>query len=383
MKKLKSLEKKKKSGIELNTVLFKDMVTRARKGAGNDKRIPLTSMMAIELVDNKLTLITTDSKNYLYIIQDNIPGDDFYAVVIVDTFAALVSKTTSETIHLDLQGNSLEFIGNGTYMIELPDEEGEMVEFPDPRQDVELDVLDDIHLTTINSILTSVKPSLGTMEEPAYTGYYCGKQVIATNGDQISCLNVKLWDEPRIISAQTMDLLSVMTSENIAVEAGEDIVIFSSPDCVVYGRTMDCLDEFDIKGISEALDTEFTSTCKVRKLSLSQLLDRISLFVVSEIDKNGVDLTFTKKGIQVSSKASSGVEIIKYLESDQFEPFSCTIDIEMFANEIKSLVCDEIKIWYGDESSSCIKLTEGKLVKLLALTGEFEDEEEEEDEDED
>lgn len=378
MKKLKAV-KQKKSGIELDTVLFKDMVARARKGAGNNNMIPLTSMMAIELQDNKLTLITTDSKNYLYIIQDNIPGDDFYAVVIVDTFAALVAKTTSETIHLDLKGNSLEFIGNGKYSIELPDEEGEMIEFPDPRQEVELDVLDDIHLTTINSILTTVKSSLATtMEEPCYTGYYCGKKVIATNGDKISCMNVKLWDTPRILSSQTMDLLSVMTVENVAVEAGDDIVIFSSPDCVVYGRTMDCLEDFDIKGITGALDTEFTSKCKVKKSSLLQLLDRISLFVAQKIDNNEVFLTFTDKGIQVSSKASSGVELVKYLESDQFEPFTCTIDIEMFSSEIKALTDDAVEIWYGDEAETCIKLTEGKIVKVLALSVDFEEEEEDE-----
>ena len=381
MKKFKTIKKEKKTGIELDTVLFKDMVARAKKGVGNNNMIPLTSMMAIELQDNKLTLITTDSKNFLYIIQDNIPGDDFYAVVIADTFAALVAKTTSETIHLDLKDNSLEFVGNGKYMIELPDEEGEMVEFPDPRQDVELDILDDIHLTTINSILTTVKPSLSvTMEEPCYTGYYCGKKVIAANGDQITCMNVKLWDEPRILSSQTMDLLSVMTSENISVEANKDIVIFSSPDCVVYGHTMDCLSEFDIKGISDALNTDFTSTCKVKKSSLVQLLDRISLFVADKIDKNEIVLTFTDKGIQVSSKASSGIELIKYLESDQFEPFTCTIDIHMLSNEIKSLVDDAIEIWYGDEDEACIKFTEGKIIKLLALSSEFEDDDEDEDE---
>ena len=69
-KKIKSIkEKKVDRGIILDTVLFKDMVARARKGASNNSIIPLTSMMAIQLEDNKLTLTTTDSKNFLYIIQ--------------------------------------------------------------------------------------------------------------------------------------------------------------------------------------------------------------------------------------------------------------------------------------------------------------------------
>lgn len=380
-KKLKS-KIQKKSGIELDTVLFKDMVAKASKGASNNNLIPLTSMMAIQLENNKLTLTTTDSKNYLYIIQDNIPGNDFYAVVIVDTFAALVARTTSETIHLDLKDNSLEFIGNGKYLIELPDEEGEMIQFPDPRQEVELDVLDDIHLTTINTILTTVKSSISTtMEELCYTGFYCGDKVITTDGDKICSMDVKLWDEPRLISAQTMELLSVMDTENISVEAGEDIVIFSTPNCVVYGRTMDCIEDFDVTGINAALDNEFTSVCKVKKSSLLQLLDRISLFVTQKIDNNEVLLDFTDKGIQVSSKALSGVELIKYLESEEFEPYSCTIDIQMLTSEIKSLMDDAVEIWYGGEDSVSIKLTEANIVKVLALSEEFEEDTEDEDED--
>ena len=208
-KKMKTVtEKKVDRGITLDTTLFKDMVTRAKKGASNNSIIPLTSMMAIELQDNTLTLITTDSKNFLYIIQDGIPGNDFYAVVIADTFAQLVSKTTSDTIHLELKDNCLEVIGNGKYMIELPDEDGEMIEFPDPRQDMELDVLDDIQLTTVNSILTTAKPSLSvTMEEPALTGYYCGDNIVTTDNYKVCLMELKLWDEPRLISAQVMDLL--------------------------------------------------------------------------------------------------------------------------------------------------------------------------------
>lgn len=381
MKKQLKAKKKIKSGIELDTVLFKNMVSKARKGASNNSIIPLTSMMAIELQSNKLTLITTDSRNYLYIIQDNIPGDDFYAVVIVDTFASLVSKTTSETIHLELKDNYLEFTGNGKYQIELPDDEGEMVQFPDPRQDVELDVLDDIHLTTINSILNTVKSSLSvTMEEPCYTGYYCGdKRIIATDGYKICGMKVKLWDEPKLIGADTMELLSVMDAENIAVEAGEDIVIFSSPDCVVYGRTMDCIEDFEVTEITKALNTKYNSCCKIKKSSILQLLDRLSLFV-TQADKNEVNLTFTDKGIQVSSKASSGIELIKYLSSENFEPFTCTIDIEMLSTEIKSLMDDAVELYYGDDSS--IKFVEGNITKVLALSGGEEDDEEDEDEEE-
>ena len=374
-------EKKVDRGITLDTVLFKDMVARARKGASNNSIIPLTSMMAIELQDNKLTLITTDSKNYLYIIQDNIPGNDFYAVVIVDTFANLIAKTTSDTIHLELKDNALEVIGNGKYLIELPDEEGEMIQFPDPREDEELDILDDIKLTTINSILTTAKPSLSTtMEEPCNTDYYCGKKIYATDRYKICIMNVKLWDEPRLIPPQVMDLLSIMTAEDIAVEAGDDVLIFSTPDCVLYARTMDGIEDFNVEGIQKFVDeAEYNSVCKIRKSSIMQLLDRLSLFV-SDVDQNEIYLTFTSKGLQVSSKQSSGTELIKYLESDDFEDFTCVIDIGTLSDQVKALQDDTVEIHYGDEAG--IMFVEGntKLITALSTDDRLEDDEDEDEE---
>ena len=47
--------------LSIKTEKLKEMVSRSIKGVGNNKLIPLTSLMAIELKDGKLTLITTDA----------------------------------------------------------------------------------------------------------------------------------------------------------------------------------------------------------------------------------------------------------------------------------------------------------------------------------
>ena len=59
----------------MNTVKLQDMVAKAMKGASNNKLIPLTNLMAIQLKDHKLTLITTDATNFLYIMEDKVAGD--------------------------------------------------------------------------------------------------------------------------------------------------------------------------------------------------------------------------------------------------------------------------------------------------------------------
>lgn len=358
-----------KGGIELKTAKLKEMVSRAVKGASFKSILPLTSMMAIELKDNRLTLKTTDYTNYLYIMEDKIPGDDFYAVVMADQFSKLISKMTCENVTLTLKPNALEVVGNGKYLIELQQEdEGGMIQFPDPRAEAELEPLEDeVQLTTILSILGTAKPSLAkTLENPCYTGYYCGDRILATNTYKICGMDLQLWEEPRLISSEMMDLLAVMTAENISVDAAGDEIMFSSPDCVVYGRVMEGIEDFQVEDIEGVLDMEFPSMCKLKKSHVLQLLDRLSLFVTS-FDKDEVDFTFTKEGLQVSSKASSGTELIKYMESEDFSDFACSVDIEMMTAQIKAIAGDTVELYYGDENA--IKLVEGNTVQVLSLQG--------------
>lgn len=354
------------NAITLNTVIFKDMVTRAKKGAINNSILPITSMMAIELKDKKLTLTTTDTTNYLYVIQDNVEGPDFYVTVIADTFAALVSKTTSENITLEMKDNYLEVTGNGKYSIELPMEEGEIIKFPDPRDEVELSPLQDIKLSTINSIINIAKPSLATtMEEPVYTNYYCGERILTTDRYKICGMKESLWEEPRLISPQLMELVSLITAEDIKVSAQDDIIMFSTPTCQVYGRTMPDIEDYEPEGIMNALDMKLGSSCRIKKQDLLQLLDRLSLFVAKN-DNNEVYLTFTQEGLQLSSKASSGVETVKYVDMDNIVNFTCVIDIEMFTSEVKAMTEDVLTICYGGEGT-VIKFTEGSTDIIVAL----------------
>lgn len=354
--------------MQINTTTLQEMVSRAIKGAGNNKLIPITSLMNIELQEDKtLVLTTTDGTNYLYVKSLNAVGDEpFYATVEVDIFSKLISKMTSETVTLSLENSCLEVSGNGKYLIELPlDENGDIIKYPNPIPDDMTNYVE-INLTTVMSILNSVKPSLAVSIEDGvcYTGYWVGDKVVGTDTFKISSLNVPVFGDAKLISAEMMNLLSVMTSEKILVRVYEDKLEFSTPDCVVYGPELGGIEDFQIDAISGLVDSEFTSKCKFPKTTLLQLLDRLSLFV-GTYDKNGVNLTFTKKGLAVSSKASNGTEIIPYLESKKFKEFACTIDIQMLQALVKTQTGDSVEVWYGQENA--IKLVDGNITQILAL----------------
>jgi DNA polymerase III sliding clamp (beta) subunit (PCNA family) len=323
--------------------------------------------MAIELKDHTLTLVTTDATNYLYVREFKVDGDDFYVVIQAEMFAKLISKMTCEKVSLELADNILMVKGNGKYSIELPlDEEGELIKYPDPLNTCgRFDEPTNVHLSTIKLILNTAKAALAnTLEVPCYTGYYVGDKIVATDTYKICGIDIKMWDEPALISPEMMSLLDIFTDENIAVSRKDNVMLFESANCTVYGTLMDSIDDYQIDAINGLLEQDFESHCKLTKSALLQLLDRLALFV-SPYDKNGIYLTFTRDGLQIESKQANSVEVIPYAESNNFRDFTCCIDIEMFHSQVKANTGDGITLYYGDESA--VKIADGNVSQVVAL----------------
>ena len=359
--------------LSMKTVVLQEMVGKAIKGASQNKLIPLTSLMAIQLKDRQLTIITTDASNYLYIIHDEVDGDDFYVVVQAEQFAKLISKLTSENVTLSLDKAVLDIKANGNYKLELPlDENGELIQYPDPVAEAQLNgEVVNINLATVKTILNANKASLAvTMEEPAYTGYYVGDKVVTSDFVKICGLNAKLFDEPVLISPEMMNLLDVMTEEKIGAYVEDDIIEFITKDCIVYGHKMEGIEDFAIDAITKLLDEEFESSCEINKTAMLALLDRISLFVGVN-DKKAITLTFTEEGIDISSKQSNGAETIKYIKSNNFKPYTCSIDITMLVQQIKANTSENLVLQYGNAQS--VKFVDGSVTQVLALQNEDEE----------
>jgi len=360
--------------LQIKTATFQNMVAKAVKGAGMNNDLFITQLMSISLKDNELTLTTTDASNYLYVVEHKVAGEDFSVVVGVDKFAKLISKLTCEDVTLEVtEGkdgalDKLTIKGNGKYVIELPyDEEGELIEFPNPLESTTEDFWSSttVNLSTVRHILSTAKAALLTNNnELCYSKYYVGERVVATDTYKICGIDIKIFDEPKLISPQLMDLLDVMTSENIDVRYKDDVVIFETDTVKVYGKTDEGIDQYQIDAISSLLDEQFPSSCKIEKAPLVQMLDRLSLFV-DVFDKNSVYLTFTKDGLLVSSKQDSGSEVIPYKSSENFTDYTCCLDIDLFKTQVKAYQSDVIELLYGKENS--VKFVLGNTKQVIAL----------------
>ena len=357
--------------MKISTSRFKEAVNKSIKGAGFNNLIPLTSMMGIKLEDGQLKLLTTDMTNTLEIIIDKVAGDDICFTIQADTFSKLISKITSDDVELILNDEVLTVKANGTYKIPLVMDESGLVEFPDIKMDrykkcPEAEVL----LTSIMSAYNINRTSLAkTMEQPELTGYYAGDKTITTDGNVICINDLNMNMGSKLISPQMMSLLTLNSTEKITFMESKNNLIFITPDVIVEGPGLNGIEDYPIEGIEAYLDEAFPSCCKVPKDLLISVLERLSLFI-EPYDKNGAYFAFGRKGITIHSKKDASTEVINYVDSKNFESFTCCVDIPLLKEQLTANPDDTIELWYGNDNA--LKIISGKITQIIAL---LEDEE--------
>lgn len=347
---------------------LQEMVSKVSVCVSNNKLIPLTSLMSIGVKDHCLILTTTDATNYFYAIHDKVDCEDFEVSVLADLFTKLIQKTTTDNIVLEIDGGTLKVEGNGCYTMELPlDENGSVIKFPKKFNDpVNLPQVATIKLSTIKALLAVNKASLAqNVEIPALTNYYCGDKVVTSDRYKICSTNIHMFDKPILVSSTLMDLLGVMTDEDITYsESGAGYCLFETDHEIIYSPKNDDASTFPIDAVNQLVDTEMPSKCSVSRVAVLSVLERLSLFV-SPYDKHTISLTFANNGLILSNKQSSGSELVPYTSSDNFEPFTAMIDIEMLRSQVNTFSGDELNIEYG--SDIAIKLTENNITEIVSL----------------
>lgn len=354
--------------LTIKTSELQEMVSKGIKCASNNKLIPLTSLMNIKVVDNILTLTTTDATNYFYVsCKEKVDAENLEVSVMADLFTKLVQKTTADKITLIIEGAIIKVKGNGTYTMELPlDENGSVIKFPKKFDSDDFrSLVGTVKLSTIKNILTVNKASLAdNMEFPVLTDYYCGDSIITSDRKKICKTDIKLFDNPMLITPSMMELLGSLTEEDIEVTVSESDVIFRTSSDVLFAPITEGVETYPAGAITSLVDQNFVSMCKVPRSAIVNVIDRLSLFV-SPYDKHGIYLTFTNEGIMFSSKKSSGQELVPFVESENFAPFTCCVDIEMLKAQIATQVADNIELYYGAEVA--IKMTHNNVTQIIAL----------------
>lgn len=350
--------------LTISTTRLQALLNKAVKGAGNNKLIPMTSLIAIKLHEGILTLTTTDATNYLCLTEKDVTGDEFYVAVQVDLLAKLVSKMTCDEVTLEVADNALNVIGNGKYQIDIPlEDDGTPVKLPNPIDNFKKEnKIGTVDSQVIQIALTSLKPALATtMEYPWFTCYYVKDRIVATDTYTVADYAKGFLEDAKLISSSVMDLLGLFANE-INVYADGDKMLFEAETGVVYGTIPNGIEQYSIDAIEGLVQQEFSNSCTIAKSSLLNLLDRISLFV-GIYDNGKITLSFGTDGLEVISKYAN--ETIKYTNSEKAGEFECNTDVNTLITQVKAQTGSEITIEYGEDNA--IKLIDGDLTSVVAL----------------
>lgn len=372
------------SSLKVKTKVLQDMMKKAIRGAGNNKLVPLTSMLNMKLNNMILSITTYNGTNYTTVKAyeiGNDPNEKFNIVAECNTFDKLVSKTTSDYINLTLNDDkSLTFEGNGKYTISLPlNENDELIVYPKYQFNTNLPK-STIKLSVIKSILQFNKSALATSKDLiCLTDYLVGMNGTVVTADSYNmCINtIENFNVPMLLKPELLDLLDLNTKEDIKyqVDVDENKILFSTSDLVIYGTIdNDLIDQYPYEVVKTFLNTEFSSSCTVGKQQLLNVLDRLSLFIGS-FDINGVYFAFTKNGLQVENNKGNAIEHIDYHDSNNFTEFSCVVGVDSCTKLLKSIKGDYITMYYGDKSEdgnggNLIKIVDDNITQILAT---FED----------
>lgn len=359
--------------IQLKTTQLQSMVSKAIKGCSN-KIDDMTSIMAVKLKDKKLTLITTDMTNYLYVSDDVATEDEFYATVKADKMTKFILSLTSENVSFEMTDKYLEVKGNGDYKIDLElDVDGSMIEFPDFEPcGKKVGVVSTANIRTILSTLKSaLAKDANNAGSICYTNYFVGDSVIATNMNVVNMLDMKLFEKakkPLFISTELMDLIGLCTEDTIEVQNSGDTLDIISDHIQIHSTLFEYTNQYQTDDINAIISFEYPSDCIINKNALLQTLDRIALFIDDEFSDGIANLKFGKDGLMIESTLSNGSEVIPYVSSNHTEDFECGISVSMFREQVKSFAVDNLNICYGRDES--IKLVNENIISCIGLVEE-------------
>jgi DNA polymerase III sliding clamp (beta) subunit (PCNA family) len=353
--------------IKIKTNTLQKLLTKVLKAVSNNKLLPITSLVGIKTSkEGVLTLVAYDGGNFLKVSTSIDFHEDKYVAINADSFYALVSRLTSDDITLDFTQDYLKVNSSGSnYKFDIAYEEGSVVKFPEFEVDINNPTAS-IQLADLELALTLNKPAAATTSELiSITGAYFGDKIVTTNGYMACITNKKLFNNPLLLTYNTLNLTSALSGEKVKVGVGTKIWFMDDNGTLIVGDPMPQVNDYPLVKVLEFLETDSVGTFKIAKKDVIQSLDRLTIFVL-DFDNNVIEAEITETQLMLKSLKNSAVEVIKL--TGPHTPFKFKIDYGYLKTQIASLKDEVVEVKYGSQSS--ISLVEKEATHVVALISE-------------
>lgn len=342
----------------VNTAKMNSILSRLAKGVGSSKILPITEYLKLELTDGVLTLLATDSANFVQYIERPIEGEDGVAIVKADKLIKLVSKTTKPQVSFELKDTHLEVKGNGVYKVEL----FETNEYPTYQFDEDIKGVA-VKTAVMKKVFGINRSAIANeMLLPCLTGYNIGSDAITTDGVKM-CLNAtSILSERALIPQKLAELLQIINTEEVYIQKQGNKLLFTAESITIFGPELEGLDEYP--DISAVTTLSFANYSTVKRQSLLDALDRLSLFVDNSTNF-GVKFIFNEDALYIEDLKEKSTEKIEYVEKSQNEAgVELIFNLDYITDLTTALTKENAELHYSQDLP--LKIKEGDVTLVLS-----------------
>lgn len=334
------------------------LMATAIKGSGSGKFLPITAYANLVLKDGKLSITCTNSTSYITVVKSGIIGEEGSCIVHADKLNKLIQKTTVKELKFEQNDKVLVIKGNGTYRLDVLDENYPVYEFDTTKESKTVKTADFKAMVEVNKF--SVSKDMST---PYLTGYSLGEQAITTDGVKMCINDLKVSEGDMLLIPQELaDLLEVIDGEEMKIQHDDNKLLFIGKNVTVFGTELSGKEDYpDISGVKSF---EFPQNIEVNKAALLAVLDRILIFT-NPFDNNGVKVVFHKSEMQVSDIKENNIESLSYSKGENSEDIEALVNIAFFMNLVSAVQADTVKLYFGNPVA--IKIENGDAVEILCL----------------
>lgn len=351
--------------MKVKTSILKDML-RAANGVKPSKLLEITNYYELDFSVEGLSLRATDGINFITINYPEQCEEELTAIVKADQFSKLINKTTKDTVGLKLMDNYLEVKGNGTYKVEIVNDEVY------PTLDIDVDKEFTATYTTLSNAITSgAKAKSNVATEGVLFSYLLRDSDIVT-ADAIKVYSTELDGEylediELLIPPTLANLLQSIDVENINFMVDKDCTTLRAigQNVIITGALQEGAGEYP--DVLPLLSSEYPYSCEVDVKEVLQALDRLNLFI-GLYDKGIIDVVFSNTSMAVTTSSKS-VETIEYTKPiDLSESFIISVNSGYMRDLFSAVDEPNVTIEFGTDET--IKLCTKDSTMLLATADE-------------
>lgn len=362
----------------MNINMLKNALFVVTKGASNNKFLPVTSLVSIEIKDAYVSLMTYDGVNYVIHNYIDVNSNDLSAIVDVNQLNQLISKlnndvtieSSSDNSHIIISdGKNVYKLNNafeGDDIVKMPDFEGPTFICFDNEGNVVGNPVDASKLLKLSKVAEASALKNNSVIE--LTGLYMSDYMASTNGYNAFFVENNTGINDKLFTFRALSLLSIFgDSSEVKYQVDGDYFTFydfyESSASIIMGKTMPEATEYPYEQLKSYLYAEMPINVTLAKADLLESLSRLKLFVTA-YDANIIELNIENNNLILSTLEGTAVETIGV---DTDKSFTCKLDVNSFETNIKNNTSNLVLLGLGNDSAISIFDDKDNITKIVSI----------------